>query len=303
MSDKPAQGPPPQAQQTRRSDAAPDASSDSERFAEVFIVSDGTGETAADTVRAAMLQFHAKWRMRTFPDVRSAAQARNLVEAAGRVGALIVFTVVNRDAAQVLRDHGASLGVPCVDLLGPLISNIAEHLHAEPRLEPGLLHGFSDAYFKRIEAVEFAVRHDDGANLHTLHGADIVLTGVSRTSKTPLSMYLAQRGYKAGNVPLVPGVDPPRQLLDLNPRKVFGLVGDVENLTAMRRARARSMRSGISSQYANAEAISRELDESVRLFRTRGWRVIDISGRAVEENASRILELIQAFPGSDDGAK
>jgi len=297
VSDKPPQSLPPRAQQPPRPETPPE----SEGFAEVFVVSDGTGETAADTVRAAMLQFHAKWRMRTFPDVRSAAQARNLAEAAGRVGALIVFTVVNREAAQVLRDHGASLGVPCVDLLGPLISNIAEHLHAEPRLEPGLLHGLSDAYFKRIEAVEFAVRHDDGANLHTLHGADIVLTGVSRTSKTPLSMYLAQRGYKTGNVPLVPGVEPPRQLFDLNPRKVFGLVGDVENLTAMRRARARSMRSGSSSQYANAEAISRELDESVRLFRTRGWRVIDISGRAVEENASRILELIQAFPGSAAG--
>jgi len=299
VSDKTAQRPPPQAQQARR----PEAPADSEHFAEVFVVSDGTGETAADTVRAAMLQFHAKWRMRTFPDVRSAAQARNLVEAAGRVGALIVFTVVNREAAQVLRDHGASLGVPCVDLLGPLISNIAEHLHAEPRLEPGLLHGFSDAYFKRIEAVEFAVRHDDGANLHTLHAADIVLTGISRTSKTPLSMYLAQRGYKAGNVPLVPGVEAPRQLLDLNPRKVFGLVDDVENLTSMRRARTRSMRSGTSSPYANAEAISRELDESVRLFRTRGWRVINVSGRAVEENASRILELVQAFAGSDEGAK
>lgn len=301
MSDKSAQSLPPRAQPPPRPETAPE----SEGFAEVFVVSDGTGETAADTVRAAMLQFHARWRMRTFPDVRSAAQARNLVEAAGRVGALIVFTVVNRDAAQVLRDHGASLGVPCVDLLGPLISNIAEHLHAEPRLEPGLLHGLSDAYFKRIEAVEFAVRHDDGANLHTLHGADIVLAGVSRTSKTPLSMYLAQRGYKTGNVPLVPGVEPPRQLFDLNPRKVFGLVGDVENLTAMRRARARSMHSGASSQYANAEAISRELDESMRLFRTRGWRVIDVSGRAVEENASRILELVQAFPGAagGDGAK
>ena len=297
MSDKSAQSLPPRAQPPRRPETPPE----SEGFAEVFVVSDGTGETAADTVRAAMLQFHARWRMRTYPDVRSAAQARNLVEAAGRVGALIVFTVVNREAAQVLRDHGASIGVPCVDLLGPLISNIAEHLHAEPRLEPGLLHGFSDAYFKRIEAVEFAVRHDDGANLHTLHGADIVLTGVSRTSKTPLSMYLAQRGYKTGNVPLVPDVDPPRQLFDLNPRKVFGLVGDVENLTAMRRARARSMRSDPSSQYANAEAISRELDESIRLFRSRGWRMIDISGRAVEENASRILELVQAFPGSAAG--
>lgn len=263
-------------------------------WAEVFVVSDGTGETAADTVRAAMLQFHARWRMRTFPDVRSAAQARAVIEAAARSGALVVFTVVNREAAQVLRDHGAAHEVPCVDLLGPLVSNIAEHLKAEPRQEPGLLHGFSDAYFKRIEAVEFAVRHDDGTNLHTLHGADIVLTGVSRTSKTPLSMYLAQRGYKTGNVPLVPGVDPPGKLLDLNPRKVFGLIGNVGDLAAMRRARARSMGSAPYHHYADSENVARELDESLRLFRSRGWRWIDISGRAVEENASKILEMVQS---------
>ncbi|MCU0668345.1 MAG: kinase/pyrophosphorylase [Myxococcota bacterium] len=288
--------PPPQAQADERAPAPASTSVESDdAWAEVFVVSDGTGETAADTVRAAMLQFHARWRMRTFPDVRSATQARGVIEAAARNGALVVFTVVNREAAQVLRDHGAALGVPCVDLLGPLIANIAEHLKAEPRHEPGLLHGFSDAYFKRIEAVEFAVRHDDGTNLHTLHGADIVLTGVSRTSKTPLSMYLAQRGYKTGNVPLVPGVDPPQQLLELNPRKVFGLIGDVENLSRMRRARARSMGSAPYHHYADSENVSRELDESLRLFRSRGWRWIDVSGRAVEENASKIVEMIQGY--------
>jgi regulator of PEP synthase PpsR (kinase-PPPase family) len=287
--------PPPTTQSDKRVPVPTGREADDE-WAEVFVVSDGTGETAADTVRAAMLQFHARWRMRTFPDVRSASQARAVIEAAARNGALVVFTVVNREAAQVLRDHGAAIGVPCVDLLGPLISNIAEHLKAEPRHEPGLLHGFSDAYFKRIEAVEFAVRHDDGTNLHTLHGADIVLTGVSRTSKTPLSMYLAQRGYKAGNVPLVPGVDPPSQLLELNPRKVFGLIGDVGNLSAMRRARARSMGSAPYHHYADSENVARELDESLRLFRSRGWRWIDISGRAVEENASKILEMLQGYP-------
>jgi regulator of PEP synthase PpsR (kinase-PPPase family) len=298
VGDESTRGLPPQAQQSsRRSGASPAAGADtgehpSGESVEVFVVSDGTGETAADTVRAAMLQFHTRWRMRTFPDVRSAAQARNVVEAAARANALVVFTVVNREAAQVLRDHGASLGVPCVDLLGPLISNIAEHLKVEPRLEPGLLHGFSDAYFRRIEAVEFAVRHDDGANLHTLHGADIVLTGVSRTSKTPLSMYLAHRGYKTGNVPLVPGVAPPPQLLELNPRKVFGLIHDVEGLSAMRRARARALGGTPVQKYADTQSIARELEDSKRLFRARGWRVIDISGRAVEENASRILELL-----------
>jgi regulator of PEP synthase PpsR (kinase-PPPase family) len=286
---------PPPAEQAKRS--TPPAEAPDATWAEVFVVSDGTGETAADTVRAAMLQFHARWRMRTFPDVRSVAQARNVIEAAARNRALVVFTVVNREAAQVLRDHGAANGVPCVDLLGPLIANIAEHLKAEPRLEPGLLHGFSDAYFRRIEAVEFAVRHDDGANLHTLHGADIVLVGISRTSKTPLSMYLAQRGYKTGNVPLIAGVEPPRQLLELSPRKVVGLVGAVDDLSAMRRARARSMGSAPFQQYADADAIAGELDQAMRLFRTRGWRWIDISGRAVEENASKILEIIQSIAG------
>lgn len=284
---------PPPAAQSKRSPAQSAAPID-DSWAEVFVVSDGTGETAADTVRAAMLQFHAKWRMRTFPDVRSAAQARNVIEAAARNRALVVFTVVNREAAQVLRDHGAANDVPCVDLLGPLISNIAEHLKAEPRLEPGLLHGLSDAYFRRIEAVEFAVRHDDGANLHTLHGADIILTGISRTSKTPLSMYLAQRGYKTGNVPLVAGVDPPRELLEMNPKKVVGLIGAADDLSAMRRARARTLGGASFQSYADVNAIGDELAAAMRLFRSRGWRWIDISGRAVEENASKILEIIQS---------
>jgi regulator of PEP synthase PpsR (kinase-PPPase family) len=284
MREKPASRPPPQTQQSRRSESG-------ERWAEIFVVSDGTGETAADTVRAAMLQFHSRWRMRKFPDVRSAAQARSVIETAEEANALVVFTVVNREAAQGLREHGGRRGVPVVDLLGPLISNIAEHLHLEPRLEPGLLHGFSDEYFRRIEAVEFAVRHDDGANLHTLHQADLVLVGPSRTSKTPLSMYLAQRGLRAGNVPIVPGLPLPRELLELAPRKVFGLLVDVERLLTIRRARVRAIGAAPYSTYAAVDSVQREILAARRLFLQRGWRIIDISGRAVEENASRILEL------------
>lgn len=254
-------------------------------------MSDGTGDTGADTVRAAMLQFQSRWRMRKFPDVRSAAQARTVVQEAAAANALVVFTLVNRAAAQALRDHGGRHGVPTVDLLGPLIANIAEHLHLEPRLEPGLLHGFSDEYFRRIEAVEFAVRHDDGANLHTLHQADIVLVGPSRTSKTPLSMYLAQRGIKTGNVPLVPGIEPPRELLEIAQRKVYGLLADAERLVTIRRARVRGLGTTIAIGYAEPEIVERELTAARRLFLQRGWRVIDITGRAVEETASRILEL------------
>jgi len=262
-------------------------------WAEIFVVSDGTGETAADTVRAAMLQFSSRWRMRKFADVRSAAQARGVIAEAAQSGALVVYTLVNHEAAQALRDLGAERGVPTVDLIGPLIRHIADHLHLEPRSEPGLLRGFSDEYFQRIEAVEFAVRHDDGANLHTLHQADIVLVGPSRTSKTPLSMYLAQRGYKTGNVPFVPGIEPPGELLEISPRKVFGLVVDPERLLTIRRHRVRQLGSVPAMAYADPEAVQRELASARRLFLQRHWRVVDISGRAVEENASRILGLHQ----------
>ncbi|MFP6578312.1 MAG: kinase/pyrophosphorylase, partial [Myxococcota bacterium] len=143
----------------------------------------------------------------------------------------------------------------------------------------------------RIEAVEFAVRHDDGANLHTLHEADIVVTGPSRTSKTPLTMYLAQRGYRSGNVPLIAGLEPPRALLELDPNRVFGLLVDPNTLLQVRRARVRALRASPYSNYTNKETISQELGEARRLYRKRGWRSLDVTGKAVEENASRIIEI------------
>jgi hypothetical protein len=259
--------------------------------AEVFVVSDGTGETANGVVKAAMLQFQTLWRMRTFSEVRHDSQVRRVLELASRVSALVVFTVVDKQIAGRIRDLGAELGVPTVDLLGPLIANVAQHLHAEPRLQPGLLHGFSDEYFRRIDAVEFAVRHDDGLNLRTLFEADIVLTGPSRTSKTPLSMYLAQRGYKTGNVPLIPGMEPPRELLELDPRKVVGLTIDPSTLVTVRQARLRMMRAAPYATYTDPDAIVQEMARARRLYRERGWKSVDTSGKAVEETAARVLEL------------
>jgi len=264
--------------------------------AEVFVVSDGTGETASGVVKAAMLQFQTLWRLRTFSEVRHDSQVRRVLELASRVTALVVFTVVDKTVAARIRELGAELGVPTVDLLGPLIANVAQHLRAEPRLQPGLLHGFSDEYFRRVEAVEFAVRHDDGLNLRTLFEADIVLTGPSRTSKTPLSMYLAQRGFKTGNVPLIPGMDPPRELLELDPRKVIGLTIDSSTLVTIRQARMRLLRAAPYSTYVDPDAVMAEIARTRRLFRERGWRTVDTSGKAVEETAARILELLGEAP-------
>jgi regulator of PEP synthase PpsR (kinase-PPPase family) len=261
----------------------------------VFVLSDGTGDTGVAAVRAAMIQFRELWRLRVFRDARTISEVRRVLEEAEQANALVVFSLVEGDIVEFLLRDAEQRGVTVVDLLGPLIMKVAQRLHVEPRHQPGLLHGFSDDYFKRVEAVEFAVRHDDGANLSTLHEADIVLTGVSRTSKTPLSMYLAQRGYKTGNVPLVPGLEAPKELLELNPRRVFGLTVDPGTLLSVRTARLRSMRAPSSTTYTDPDEVMLELEKARKLCRTKGWRVIDVSGRAVEENASRVVEAYETF--------
>jgi len=264
----------------------------------VFVVSDGTGDTGSAAVRAAMVQFREPWRLRVFRDTRTIADVRDVMEQAQQGRAVVVFSLVEGEIVEALLREAEHRAIAAVDLLGPLIMKVAQRLHVEPSHQPGLLHGFSDEYFERVEAVEFAVRHDDGANLHTLHEADIVLTGVSRTSKTPLSMYLAQRGFKTGNVPLIPGLDPPSQLLELNPKRVFGLTVDPGTLLSVRTARLRTMKAPTSTSYTDPDQVMLELDRARRLFRAQGWRMIDVSGRAVEENASRIIDSFE-FTGDE----
>lgn len=263
-----------------------------DKMSQVFVVSDGTGETAAAAVRAAMAQFQSPWRLRIFAKVRRPQDAMRIISEASSVAALVVFSLVDKRVADCLLHESQQAGLATVDLLGPLISKVAQHLHAEPRHEPGLLHGFSDDYFNRVEAVEFAVQHDDGANQHTLHQADIVLTGVSRTSKTPLTMYLAQRGYRTGNVPILPGLEPARALLEIDSKKVFGLLVDADTLLRVRHERLVSLGQSPHSRYTDPEEVTIELVRARRLFRERGWRSLDVTGRAVEENASRILQLL-----------
>jgi hypothetical protein len=264
-----------------------------QREPELIVISDGTGETAVAAVRAAATQFLERFRVRTFGETRHESQVRRVMDRAAEDGALVVFTVVNESITRLIRELALEKGVPAVDLLGPLISALANHYKLSPQLRPGILHGFSEDYFRRIEAVEFAVRHDDGANLHTLFQADLVLTGVSRTSKTPLSMYLAQRGFKTGNVPIVPGIDPPRELLEIDRKKVVGLVSDADSLLEIRRARIRQLRASPYLAYAEANAVQDELARARELFRSQGWRMVDVTGKAVEEAAARILEIHQ----------
>ena len=264
---------------------------------QVFVVSDGTGDTGTATVRAAMLQFQSPWRLRVFGEIRRPPEAKRVVARAAEENALVVFSLVERNMVEVMQREAQQQGVVALDLLGPLIARIAQRLHAEPKNQPGLLHGMSEDYFARIDAVEFAVNHDDGANVHTLYDADIVLTGVSRTSKTPLSMYLAQRGYKTGNVPLVPRVAPPRELLELDSQRVFGLLIDAGELMTIRQARLRAIKASPASEYTDIAAVTDEVEEARLLCRRNGWRIVDVTGKAVEENAARLMEYYELRHG------
>jgi regulator of PEP synthase PpsR (kinase-PPPase family) len=265
-----------------------------ERELQIFVVSDGTGETAEAAARAAMTQFASSYRTRSFGEIRDEAQLERVLAEASERRAVVVFTIVRESLAKLVVARCAALQLRCVDLLGPVLSALEAELGLEPEHRPGLAHGVTEDYFRRVEAVEFAVGHDDGAGLAALRQADLVLVGVSRSSKTPLSMYLAHRGYKAGNVPLVAGIAPPEALLELTPSKVFGLVVNPGTLTEVRRARVRALGSSPWSSYADAEAIREELLAARRLFREHGWRSIDITARAVEENAARLIEMLQS---------
>ncbi len=256
----------------------------------VYVISDATGETAEEMVHAALAQFKGQHiQMRRISNVRNKNQVYAALDEAHQHKALVVYTIVNWDLAQMVHDECNGLGLACIDLLTPLLRRLGELVGQTPKQAPGLLHNVDDDYFRRIDAVEFTVKHDDGQELRDLHNADIILTGVSRTSKTPLSMYLAHRGYKVANVPLVRGIEPPEELLDLPPNKVAGLVIDPQRLVELRSARLRNIGHSHKGAYADYERVEEEINTVKAIFRKNRWAVIDVTGKAVEESANDVL--------------
>lgn len=263
----------------------------------VYAISDSTGETAEQAVRAALAQFRPRVDVRTlvFGRIRDDAAARSIIRRAKAEGALVVYTIVEPENRLRVKDLAEEAGVPAVDLLSGLLLSMGRHLNRKPLSVAGLGHETDAAYFRRIEAVEFAVGHDDGRMLETLHEADLVLVGVSRTSKTPLSNYIAQRGYKVANVPIVKGLVVPPQLDTLDPRRVFGLVIHPVSLANIRRRRIEAMGVEGPSSYGDPETCREEILWARRVFRAHpSWTVFDITDRAIEETAASILEVYRA---------
>jgi hypothetical protein len=264
----------------------------------IFLISDATGETATRIAEAALSQFER--RDVVFirrPHVRSEEHIRQVVREARSVHGTILHTLVSSATRAQLVEVTKLHNVPTLDLIGPLLAHLESFFGSRPKAEPGLLHRMDEEYVKRIEAVQFTVHHDDGQNVQTLHQSDIVLVGVSRTGKTPLSMYMAQYGWKVANVPIVFGVPPPKELLAMDPARVVGLMISPDKLLGVRAARARKF-GHLDIAYATNEGVAQELEYCRSLFSAnRAWRVLDVTTRAVEEIAADIMSALPV-PGA-----
>ncbi len=261
----------------------------------IFVVSDSTGETAERVVRAALLQFpDQRVRVRLFTRVRDQEAVAEVLKKAGEAGAMVVFTLVSPDLREFFHELAAQEHVETVDVIGALIHKVGNYVEATPLNRPTATLPLSEEYFRRVEAIEFAVKSDDGKEPRNLRKADLVLTGVSRTSKTPLSTYLAGRGLKVANVPLVLGVPPPPELSEIPPEKVVGLTIRIEQLLEIRKARLVQLGMPPDANYGLRDHVHAELEYADEIFRANPkWMVIDVSGRAIEETATIILEALK----------
>lgn len=265
----------------------------------IYILSDATGDTASRVVRAALKQFVGEdVQIKRFPNVLRQAEIRSVLKEAARQPTLVAHTFAAGPLRRMIEDECAALGIEVLDLLGPLLRTLEDFLHSRAQEKPGLLHQIDDGYFRRIDAVEFAVMHDDGKHLEGLRHADFVLVGLSRTGKTPLSVYLALEGWRVGNVPLIKEQPLPPEVLALPKEKVVGLMLDPRRLTDVRRARLEYLAPGHGMEYDDELAVREEVQWCRRLFSKHGLRFIDVTEKAIEESAHQVLSLVA--PSSAD---
>ena len=259
----------------------------------IYVVSDALGETAEFVSRAAAAQFfEVNTRIRRVPYLRDKSHLEDIIEEALAEQAVIVYTLVIKELRDHLEQKAKEKGLKSVDILGPLIDVLSNKTGMEPNNVPNVIHRLDEQYFQKVDAMEFAVKYDDGKDARGVLKADVVLIGVSRTSKTPLCMYLAYRGIKAANIPLVPEVTPPEELFEVPAGKVIGLVLRPERMNTIRTERLKTLGLGSDSDYANVDRIVQELEYSRGIMNRIGCQVIDATGKAIEETASIIMEIL-----------
>jgi [pyruvate, water dikinase]-phosphate phosphotransferase / [pyruvate, water dikinase] kinase len=259
----------------------------------IHLVSDSTGETLNAMARAVCARFEDVLPIEhIYPLVRSERQLTRVLEEIENAPGIVIHTIVDAALREALEQGCQSLDQPCFAALDPLVAAMGRYLGASISTRVGAQHALDNDYFNRMEALNYAIGHDDGQAAKDLDTADVVLVGISRTSKTPTCIYLAHRGIKAANVPLVPGAPLPEKLLNLKRAKVVALTASPDRLIQIRRNRLLSLREERESSYIDVDAVREETTKALRLYEKMGWPVIDVTRRSVEETAASIINLI-----------
>lgn len=260
----------------------------------VIIISDGTGETAKAMTRAAITQFQSKEIFITrYKNVLTKEHIDAIFQEAAIHHDLVVYTIVTPELRLYVQELSRKEHVRSVDLLGPLLTSFANMFETEPDYQPGLLHAVNDQYFEKVAAVEFTLNHDDGRNLKSLEECDVVLVGISRTSKTPLSIFLSLEGIKVVNIPIILDMPLPEKLFKIDQRKIFGLTIDPEALREIRKNRLSNLGSEKTGDYADGKKVIEEIEWANSLFeQNRRWPIFNVTNKALEETAAEIMKLI-----------
>ena len=260
----------------------------------IYLASDSIGKTAEQVVKAAISQFEFDdYAIRRFPFVNDKKQIRDMIDEAKGQKSIIVFTMVLQELKDFIVSESKKNNIPSIDIMSPIVEGFGSVLGSTPRREAGLIRKLDEKYFRKVEAIEFAVKYDDGKDPRGLVKADIILIGISRTSKTPLSMYLAHKNLKVANIPLVPEVEPPKELFEVAPKKIIGLTTDPLKLIEIRQERLKALGLKSEANYASIGRILEELEYADKIMNRLRCPVIDVSTKAVEESCSIILEILR----------
>jgi regulator of PEP synthase PpsR (kinase-PPPase family) len=258
----------------------------------IHLISDATGETTHMLARAALGKFAGAQAIEhVWTLVRTMEHLKTIKDEIAEHGGVVFYSISDADIRQELEQICQKSRVPYLSILDPAVRTLSKVLGKPTTARIGAQHRMDEAYFNRMEALEFAVHHDDGQAMSSIHNADILLVGVSRSSKTPTSIYLANRGYKVANYPLVPGIAPPIELMQNKNVLVVGLINEARRLSQIRRNRLESMNVEKDIDYADIRKINDELNQATKLFKEQGWPIIDVSRKSIEETAAEIINI------------
>jgi regulator of PEP synthase PpsR (kinase-PPPase family) len=261
----------------------------------IYLVGEGTGETINKIARAALVQFNReKYEIKSFFMVKDRQYISRITKQAGEDRALIAFSIVQPSLRDFLIQEAQRKGLKAIDVIGDFIVQLSIFLGEKPMEIPGRQYILDEDYFRRIDAINFAVKHDDGKLPQGLKEADLVLVGLSRTGKTPLSTYLANQGWKVANIPIHPDMDTPKELFHIDPKKIFGLTITVESLVKLREARLEQLGLMPYAKYADPIQVEEEIEWCSEFLKQHPrWRVIDVSSKAIEEISANIIRVYQ----------